>query len=317
MNDSYLNTFKGLFYNVDSNDTVKNTLEQASSVLASIITKFSEVENEMSYGTSRQDDFIDTVVCLFVRKIMEQIDAINVLFSVGLVVQAQIILRSFVENTVSLEFILKEDTEKRAAAYWLEHHYREIEMGERLFNTETELRNQFIANMGQEAFNADRDKFLKKKEAFERIIISKSVFQEVDKDRKQKKGKKKHIKWYEVCSDVTSFKGLMTETGYEKYYEGIYGGLSYETHAYNSTMDICFDSEGMICLKPVRNPADGGSTFSLTCNFAIGLLAKIYKYLGDGETEKKEFKSFFIDFKNERDIVSHNLDMIISPTVVE
>lgn len=316
MNDSYLNTFKGLFYNVDSNDTVKNTLEQASFVLASIITKFGEVENEMSCGTSRQDDFIDTVVCLFVRKIMEQIDAINVLFSVGLVVQAQIILRSFVENTVSLEFILKEDTEKRAAAYWLEHHYQEIEMGERLFNAETELRNQFIANMGQKAFNADRDKFLKKKEAFERIIISKSVFQEVDKDRKQKKGKKKHIKWYEVCSDVTSFKGLMTETGYEKYYEGIYGGLSNETHAYNSTMDICFDSEG-ICLKPVRNPADGGSTFSLTCNFAIGLLAKIYEYLGDGETEKKEFKTFFIDFKNKRDIVSHNLDMIISPTVVE
>lgn len=79
------------------------------------------------------------------------------------------------------------------------------------------------------------------------------------------------MKWYEVCSNVTNFKGLMTETGYEKYYDSIYGGLSYETHAYNSTMDISFNENGM-CLKPIRNPVDGGSTFSLTCTFSMGLL---------------------------------------------
>lgn len=106
-------------------------------MLACIITKFGELENEMCYGTSRKDDFIDTVVCLFIRKIMEQIDAINLLFSIGSFTQTQIILRSLVENIVSLQFILKEDTQKRASAYWLEHHYQEIEMGERIFNTES------------------------------------------------------------------------------------------------------------------------------------------------------------------------------------
>lgn len=40
-------------------------------MLASIITKFGELENEMCYGTSRKDDFIDTVVCLFIRKAAE------------------------------------------------------------------------------------------------------------------------------------------------------------------------------------------------------------------------------------------------------
>ena len=277
MNDSYLNTFDNLFYNVNNNSNVKNTIEQVSNVLASIITKFGELENEMCYGTSRKDDFIDTVVCLFIRKIMEQIDAINLLFSIGSFTQTQIILRSLVENIVSLQFILKEDTQKRASAYWLEHHYQEIEMGERIFNTESELKKQVIANKGQEAFDIE---------------------------------KKKYMKWYEVCSNVTNFKGLMTETGYEKYYDSIYGGLSYETHAYNSTMDISFNENGM-CLKPIRNPVDGGSTFSLTCTFSMGLLAKIYEYLGDGEMERREFKAFFVDFQNKKDIASHNLDMII------
>ena len=310
MNDSYLNTFDNLFYNVNNNSNVKNTIEQVSNVLASIITKFGELENEMCYGTSRKDDFIDTVVCLFIRKIMEQIDAINLLFSIGSFTQTQIILRSLVENIVSLQFILKEDTQKRASAYWLEHHYQEIEMGERIFNTESEFKKQVIANKGQEAFDIDMNKFLKKKEAFERIVKSKPVFQEIDRDRKRKKEKKKYMKWYEVCSNVTSFKGMMTETGYEKYHDSIYGGLSYETHAYNSTMDISFNENGM-CLKPIRNPVDGGSTFSLTCAFSMGLLAKIYEYLGDGEMERREFKAFFVDFQNKRDIASHNLDMII------
>lgn len=47
MNDSYLNTFGKLFFNIDENDEVKEIIEQASHVLASLITKFGEVENEL------------------------------------------------------------------------------------------------------------------------------------------------------------------------------------------------------------------------------------------------------------------------------
>lgn len=43
MNDSYLNTFGKLFFNIDENDEVKEIIEQASHVLASLITKFGEV----------------------------------------------------------------------------------------------------------------------------------------------------------------------------------------------------------------------------------------------------------------------------------
>ena len=82
------------------------------------------------------------------------------------------------------------------------------------------------------------------------------------------------------------------------------GGLSYETHAYNSTMDISFNENGM-CLKPIRNPVAGGSTFSM------GLLMKIYEYLGNEKMERREFKTFFADFQNKRNIAIHNLDKII------
>lgn len=317
MVDNYLNTFKSLFFVVKENEKVKLFIEQASSVLASIITKYGEIENEISYGSSRQDDFIDTVICLFVRKIIEQLDAINVLFSVGSFTQAQIILRSLIENIISLEFILKEDIEKRAAAYFLEHHYQEIELGLECFDKNSEYGKLIIANMGKEQFDNDNVKYEKKRDAFTRLVNSKEIFQKVDEDRskklnKKKKAKKKvYIQWYEVCSSVSSFYGLMKETGYERYYRGIYGGLSYETHALNSTMDMSVDENG-ISVKRIRNPEGGGTTFSLACTFSISALKKLYEYLNDGEDEKRKFQDFYIDFIQKRDITSHNLDMIRS-----
>jgi len=318
MVDNYLKTFENLFFNIEEKENLKLIIERASSVLASIITKYGEIENEISIGSSRQDDFIDTVICLFIRKIMEQLDAINVLFSVGLFTQAQIILRSLIENIISLEFILKEDTEKRAAAYYLEHHYQEIELGVECFDKNSEYGKLIIENMGEEKFDSDYEKYKKKRDALKRLVNSEEIFHKVDEARSEKlnakkktRKKKVYVQWYEVCSSVSSFYGLMKETGYERYYQSIYGGLSYETHALNSTMGMKVNENG-ISLKWIRNPEEGSSTFSLACTFSISALKEIYKYLNDGEEEKREFQSFFIDFVQKRDITIHSLDMIKS-----
>lgn len=318
MQNSYLDVFDNLFFNVEKHDKIKEIIEQASGVLDLVITRFGEVENEMTMGTSRIDDFIDTVIILFIRKIMEQLDSINVLYSVSLFEPAQIILRSLIENIVGLEFILKDDTQKRAAAYYLEHHYQELDKSELYFNAESEYGKLIIAQKGKEEFDNDCKKLEKKRRALERLIKSKTVFQETDiarkkkldaKKRQSRKKKKVYIQWYEVCSNITSIYGLMKETGYEKYYDAIYGGLSFESHGLNATMGINVDEDGY-SLKWIRNPESGGSTFELACNFSVGLLYKIYQYLGDGESEIAEFKVFFEDYVKKRDIASHNLDMI-------
>lgn len=318
MQNSYLKVFDNLFFNVEKHDGIKEIIEQASYVLDSVITRFGEVENEMIIGTSRIDDFVDTVIILFIRKIMEQLDSINVLYSVSLFEPAQIILRSLIENIVGLEFILKDDTQKRAAAYYLEHHYQELDKSEIYFNAESEYGKLIIAQEGKDEFDKDCKKLEKKRQALERLINSKTVFQETDKARKNKldakkkqsRNKKKvHIQWYEVCSNITSIYGLMKETGYEKYYDAIYGGLSFEAHGLNATMGMNVDKNG-ISLKWIRSPEGGGTTFELACNFSILVLHKIYHYLGDGKSEIAEFKVFFEDFVKKRDIVGRKLDMI-------
>ena len=216
MQNSYLKVFDNLFFDVEKNDKVKKIIEQASCVLDSVITRFGEIENEMTMGTSRIDDFVDTVIVLFIRKIMEQLDSINVLYSVSLFEPAQIILRSLIENIVGLEFILKDDTQKRAAAYYLEHHYQELDKSEIYFNAESEYGKLIIAQKGKDEFDNDCKKLEKKRQALERLIKSKTVFQETDIARKEKldakkkqsrKKKKVYIQWYEVCSNITNIYG--------------------------------------------------------------------------------------------------------------
>ena len=314
MKNSYLKVFDDLFFNVENHDEIKEIIEQASSVLDSVICKFGEVENKMTSGTSRIDDFVDTVIILFIRKIMEQLDSINVLYSVCLFEPAQIILRSMIENIVGLEFILKDNTQQRAAAYFLEHHYQELDKSKIYFDPESEYGKLIIELKGKDEFDKDCKKLEKKRQALERLIKSKPIFQETDIARKKKldakrNKKKKYIQWYEVCSNITSFYGLMKETGYEKYYDAIYGGLSFESHGLNSTMGMSVD-ENEISLKWIRTPEGGRTTFGLACTFSIGALHKIYQYLGYGKNEKSEFKVFFENFAKKRDIASHNLDMI-------
>jgi hypothetical protein len=320
MQNSYLKVFDNLFFDVEKHDEVKKIIEQASYVLDLVITRFGEVENEMTIGTSRIDDFVDTVIILFIRKIMEQLDSINVLYSVSLFEPAQIILRSLIENIIGLEFILKDDTQKRSAAYYLEHHYQELDKSELYFNAESEYGKLIIAQKGKDEFDEDCKKLEKKRQALERLIKSKTVFEETDTARKRKletkkkkigKKKKVYIQWYEVCSNITSLYGLMKETGYEKYYDAIYGGLSFESHGLNATMGMNVNEDGY-SLKFIRNPEGGSTTFGLACSFSIGVLHKIYQYLEDEESEIEEFKVFFEEFVKKRDIASCNLDMIRS-----
>lgn len=320
MQNSYLKIFDNLFFNIEEHNNIKNTIEQASYVLSSIIIKFGEIENEMTIGISRKDDFVDTVIILFVRKIMEQLDAINVLYSVCLFEPAEVILRSLIENIVGLEFILKDNTEKRAAAYYLEHHYQELDKSKIYFDAESEYGKQIIAQKGKDEFEKDCERLKKKKQALEHLIKSKIVFAETDiarkkklaAKRKQNNSKKKvYIQWYEVCSNITNIYGLMKEIGYEKYYDGIYGGLSFESHGLNAAMGMNVDENGF-SLKWIRNPEGGRSTFELACIFSIGVLHKIYQYIGYEKSDVVEFRAFFEDFIKKRNIAGHNLDMIQS-----
>lgn len=311
MQCKYLNIFSNLFFDIERDEDVRQILNQASAVLESLIIKFGEIQNELTLGIVRNDNFVDTVIILFIRKIMEQLDAINVLYSSGLFSPAEVVLRSLLETVVGLQFILKKDTKKRAAAYFLEYKYEEVEKANRYFNEQTKNGKEMHDHMGDAKFRECHELCEKKKAALNHLIMANKIFKEIDDTRKNKLlGKnKKHayVQWYETCSNVTNFHKMMDEIGYGKYYDLFYKSLSLETHGLTATTAMHYVEDSFM-LKRIRNSSDGGATLSLTCAFSIRTLEKLYHYLGDGYNEQVEFKSFLIDFTKKRDIAVKNLN---------
>lgn len=317
MVDNYLHTFSDFFFDIKEDPVISSTLEDASSQLDALITKYGELENELRYGTSSRDHFVDTIICTFIRKIIEQLDAINALFSIASFSQAEIILRSLIENIVSLEFILDDNIAERAASYFLEHHYEELELGAQYFNPGTEENKLIHAVETDEAFSEIQEKYNRKRSSFERLITSDNIFRTVNRKREEKlaqkssRKKKTYIHWYEICSNVSNFRELMESVGLQKeYYRGIYGGLSFEAHAQNSAMALTFSDEDEFQLKKIRTPFGGANVLSLTSLFSLSCLMKIYEYLHDGKDERDEFRSFYIAYYSKEDSILKILDMI-------
>lgn len=323
MEDNYLKLFGNMFYNIKEDQDNKKIIEEASEVLASIIIKYGELINEITARTSAQDEFVDTVICLFLRKIMEQLDALNILIDAGAFSPMQVIVRTLLENTVGLEFILKEDTRKRAAAYYLEQHYKEIETGEKLFARKSEKSKNAIKLLGEAQFTEDSKRFQRKKDAFQHLIDTNELFKEVAdarekaieskrkywKKKKRKNINKIHIQWYEIGTNVQNFREMMRETGHEKYYEGIYGGLSYEIHALNAARAIQAVADGLY-LQRIRNPQNGGNIFAFVCDFSLIALDKVYKYLDDDEVKRAEFKRYVMDCQKKKVHIIATMDQI-------
>lgn len=309
MQSDYMTIFKDIFYDVKQDEEMYEAIQASCELIGSVIVKYGEILNEMKYIEPEDDGLVNMVIMLFVRKIMEHLDAINILVEKSSFSQAKIILRTLLETIVSLRFILKEDTEKRAAAYYLYHHYEEIDRMKN-FDETTKVGQMYKDMLGEEEFKKVAGKCQKKKAAFERLIQSKSVFTDIEnlrkvklvQKRKKEPKKKPYVSWYEICSNIYNFKGMMKSLGWEKFYESLYGGMSMEVHAYNATIEMIPDADGLH-LKVLRNALDGFELISMTGTFAISALKDIYVYLEDGEEEKAEFVEYYAEYLERRSLL--------------
>nr|WP_292196911.1 DUF5677 domain-containing protein [Butyrivibrio sp.] len=211
-------------------------------------------------------------------------------------------------NVVALEFILKDDTELRSAAYFLEHHFQEKDRAEEFLGKDSPLKDA----IPEEELEKAKASWKRKAIALENLVSKNSLFAQVNANRQAtlEGQRNKKYNWYEI-GGCHSFRDLMKAVGLDKYYTGIYGSLSFETHALNASVEMWFKEDGSVYANKIRSPHNGSTTFSLACTFAISALHKLYEYLGDGADERDEFREFFIKYQKQRETVEYNLNQII------
>lgn len=298
MQDVYLNIFEDMFCDVNIDLNIKNNLEQASGLFESLIIKFGGITSELCNRISQDNKYTDFVVNLFSRKIMEQLDAINLLFSVGSFFQVQILLQTFIEKILSLIFILEKDTEMRAGAFFLEHHYQEIRLYEEMIKGGSNALDDEI-----------KDKMRSKSEFFSKLVQNSSQLKKIDDIRKKQIAQNGSTHWYEVCSDVKNLRDLIDNIGYGDLCNEIFGEVLNKTHMYNSMQGLNIVNDE-ICLEKIRRPVGGKISFEFVCKFSLLALRKIYEYLEADSELIADLDYFIEDFLKKREIVCNNLQQI-------
>lgn len=64
LRQEYSKVFNELFFNVSSNERIKDVLEEVDDMISRLIIKFMEVLNEMLLGDDKEDEITDIVIIL-------------------------------------------------------------------------------------------------------------------------------------------------------------------------------------------------------------------------------------------------------------
>ena len=80
------------------------------------------------------------------------------------------------ENVVSLEFILNADTQLRATAYLMEHHYQEMEKAKEYFAENSPLNG----SISEVELEQAKEKWAKKEKALNNLISKNAMMGQVD-----------------------------------------------------------------------------------------------------------------------------------------
>jgi hypothetical protein len=215
-------------------------------------------------------------ILLLTRHVIEYIDGVVVHVSQGVSQPCLPLLRSALEATLGIKYILEADTERRALAYQVAHAHRKMKFWDRLDPTTVagkELRNYLGAD-ADAIFNQmpleshllilDRRKQLTG-------LLANADFGPIEQEWQTcKKTYKKEPEWYALFGGPKNARELAQRVGWACMYDFCYQHWSNEVHA-GSAMDAAGVSEGKGVFRPFRHPDELQASLVHASNFTTDL----------------------------------------------
>jgi hypothetical protein len=207
-------------------------------------------------------------ILLPLRHLLEMVDGVHVQLLAGAPSPARILLRSAFEALVSIEYMLKDNTERRAYAYlagWAQRETakcRALRKYAQAIEKAAEL-DERIATLERQLGHPGW------KEASDAL-----------------KGlKKQHVKpeWYKLYSGPANLADLAAQVGYAAEYDVLYREWSGPTHASDLSRQI-ITGRGTIAFRRLRDPEMFNKVISFAVNFAVkGTRAVLLHYRPEEE----------------------------------
>ncbi|EAD0071838.1 hypothetical protein AM613_14105 [Listeria monocytogenes] len=174
----------------------------------------------------------NTVLMVIIKNLLERVDTIQMLAKMGREESLTILTRAFLELQVSLNFILKDDTDKRANSYYLNSKIQRIENLIKMSKSDSRFKLQL---------NDEEIKALKKRvpEANDLNDYLKYYKKEWYQMFSLKPKRKTYRKWYALNWEYQSFKDIMMAVEIdESMYYFFYGLTSIDTHGMGAVDNI-------------------------------------------------------------------------------
>jgi hypothetical protein len=276
---------------------VKTELEKLSSSIENVVDFGTHLLKWQADRRLSGDDVI--VPILFLRNILEIGDAISILIKNSSIDPVKPLLRTLMENSFGLEYLLEKDKKNRALAYnvWITH--KDLKFIEKL-NVSTQVGKQFSSEIKKDKYvnklKSDKYNFDAGKQNAKELLKL-PYYIPIEKEYQRTNKVKSNPMWYSLFDGPKNIEQLAKKLNHHTSYEVIYRMLSDSVHANNNSKNkLIPNADGITTdIIQIRFPKDAQM---VTIN-ALNILLMTYSnfYLKELPNKKAEFSKWYSSFR--------------------
>ena len=238
------------------------------------------------------------VPILFFRNILEIADAISILIKNSSVDPAKSLVRSLLENSFGLEYMLENDKKNRALSYnvWIAH--KDLKFYDRL-DTESQVGKQFSSEIKKDKHvqevKSNKDLIeLGKKNSQE--LLKLPLYRKIEEEYQRTNAIRKNPNWFALFDGPKDVEQLAKRLNHHTLYEIIYRMLSDNVHATDLMKSkLVPGQKGQTDIIQIRFPKDAQNITVHTLN--ILLMTYINFYQKELPEKKDDFAKWYNYFQ--------------------
>jgi hypothetical protein len=308
--------------NDESYKYILNRKEPVEAINEHFRDAISLIRNVVDYGTNliprcfrnsgrNLEDIV--ILAVLLKHIVSMLDGLDVLVSQGCIYTAHLQVRSLFEAFLNLEWILKEDTSKRALQYYVWNLRLRRKWALRFVSSSTE-HNDFIRKVEkyQESLLArsqEHNEDARQQADAISNLLSQAPYHEINQEFERLEGSRKFdVPWYKP-GGPNSVADMAERVGYGAEYEVFYSQYSQIMHA-SAQLDNVKFMDDSITFEPIRKLDRLRPLLNVGIGFSIRAYKTVLKKYRPQEIENfsrkyaKDWRDAFLSIKG----VSYNVN---------
>lgn len=214
----------------------------------------------------------ELTIIMLARHVLESLDAVAVLFRQGSVNSSESILRSMFEATIGIEYILRDDTRRRALAY-------QVTLQRQRLVTYRKLEHNFLNEENSKELRRRklRKKLLERSKKIRDKLESPGTVEINSEWKRVKKAINRNPNWFTLFGGPRTIEQLAGQLGYGEWYDVLYRNWSTGVHATGTFNNIVPHGKGVIIVG-LRSPRNLQTYSSIAISMTISVYRLIIKY---------------------------------------